>query len=67
MFCIIFAGEGIAIGVGSGIAAATGNVDWIPAITAIIVGLHFFPLGYILEITADNLHVSDGRLRASGS
>lgn len=49
----IFAAEGVAIGVGSGIAAATGNTEWIPAITAFIVGLHFIPLGRILEIKAD--------------
>lgn len=52
-FGITFAAEGLAIGVGSGIAAATGNVDWIPPVIAAIVGLHFFPLGHILGISAD--------------
>ncbi|MEL6524313.1 MAG: hypothetical protein AAFQ07_01265 [Chloroflexota bacterium] len=52
-FGIIFAWEGIGIGVASGILIALEMVQWLPVATAIIVGLHFFPLGRLLNITAD--------------
>lgn len=52
-FGIIFAAEGIAIGVGSGILAALGLVEWIVPWVALIVALHFFPLGYILGLPYD--------------
>lgn len=54
-FGIIFAWEGIGIGVVSGILIALQLESWIPIAVAVIVGLHFFPLGYLLDIQADYL------------
>lgn len=52
-FGIIFAWEGIGIAVASGILAALGYVNWIGVAIVIIVGLHFFPLGWLLRQTTD--------------
>ena len=52
-FGIIFAAEGVGIGVGSGILAALNLAEWIPPYVAAIVGLHFFPLGRLLNLPFD--------------
>jgi hypothetical protein len=52
-FGIIFTWEGIGIGVVSGILIVLELVAWIPVAVAIIVGLHFFPLGFLLKIKTD--------------
>lgn len=54
-FGIIFAGEGALIGVGSGVLLALGQPDLILSWVALIVGLHFFPLGYLLGLNLDYL------------
>jgi hypothetical protein len=52
-FGIIFAWEGIGIGVASGVLAALGQTQWIGVAVAIIVGLHFFPLGWLFNLRMD--------------
>lgn len=52
-FGIIFAWEGIGIGVASGILAGLGLADWIGVAIVIIVGLHFFPLARLFDIRTD--------------
>ncbi|MEL7435114.1 MAG: hypothetical protein AAFN11_14300 [Chloroflexota bacterium] len=52
-FGIIFAWEGIFIGVGSGILVAMGRPNWILSWVALVVGLHFFPLAYLLNLRLD--------------
>lgn len=52
-FGIIFAWEGIGIGVASGVLAALGQTQWIGVAVAIIVGLHFFPLGWLFGLRMD--------------
>lgn len=52
-FGIIFAAESIAIGVGSGVLAGLNQTEWIAPWVAFIVGLHFFPLGIILQLRSD--------------
>ena len=52
-FGIIFAAEGIGIGVGSGILAGLGQTDWIAPWVAIVVGLHFLPLAHLLKLPFD--------------
>lgn len=52
-FGIIFAWEGIGIGVASGVLIALGMAQWIPVAVVIVVGLHFFPLGRLLNISTD--------------
>lgn len=54
-FGIIFAWEGILIGVGSGILLALDQPNLILSWVAFIVGLHFFPLGYLLRLKGDYL------------
>ncbi|MDJ0755406.1 MAG: hypothetical protein QNJ45_17915 [Ardenticatenaceae bacterium] len=54
-FGLIFAGEGILIGVGSGVLMALDQPDLILPWVAFIVGLHFFPLGYLLRLKLDYL------------
>ena len=54
-FGIIFSAEGVAIGVSSGILAALGLAAWIPPAVALIVGLHFLPLGHLLQLPSDYL------------
>lgn len=54
-FGIIFAAEGIAIGVGSGLLAAVGLEAWIVPWVAFVVGLHFVPLCFLLRLPADYL------------
>ena len=54
-FGIIFAAEGIGIGVGSGILVALDLSSWIAPWVAFLVGLHFFPLGYLLKLPLDYL------------
>lgn len=54
-FAAIFAGEGIAIGVGSALLAALGYTAWITPLVALVVGLHFFPLGRVLRLRSDYL------------
>jgi hypothetical protein len=54
-FGIIFAGEGIAIGVGSGILAGLNLVEWIVPLVALLVGLHFLPLARLLKLPFDYL------------
>lgn len=52
-FGIIFAAEGIGIGVGSGILVGLNLTEWIAPWVALLVGLHFFPLGYLLHLWLD--------------
>ncbi len=52
---LIFAGEGILIGVGSGVLMALEQPDLVLPWVALIVGLHFFPLGYLLRLKLDYL------------
>jgi hypothetical protein len=52
-FGIIFAAEGIGIGIGSGVLAGLNQTEWIAPWVAFIVGLHFFPLGRILRLRSD--------------
>lgn len=54
-FGLIFTAEGIAIGVGSGILVALGHTGWIAPWVAAVVGLHFFPLGRLLNLPTDYL------------
>jgi hypothetical protein len=50
-FNIIFAGEGIAIGIAIGVCNAVGHQEYIPLIIAIIVGLHFLPLARLFRVS----------------
>lgn len=52
-FGIIFAAEGLLIGIGSGILAGLNQTDWIAPWVAVVVALHFFPLGYLLRLPTD--------------
>lgn len=52
-FGIIFSAEGIGIGVGSGILIAFNQTQWIAPWVALLVGLHFFPLGRLLQLPLD--------------
>jgi hypothetical protein len=52
-FGIIFAAEGMSIGIGSGILAGLERFELIAPLVALIVGLHFFPLGYLLRLRSD--------------
>ena len=54
-FGIIFAAEGIGIGVGSGILVGLGLADWIAPWVTLVVGLHFFPLAFLLKLPFDYL------------
>ena len=49
-FRIIFATEGITMGVTSAICGASGHYDLIFPLMAIIVGVHFFPLAPLLRM-----------------
>ena len=52
-FGIIFAAEGIGIGVGSGVLVGLGHPDWIAPWVAVVVGLHFLPLARLLKLAFD--------------
>ncbi|MEM7799294.1 MAG: hypothetical protein AAF633_08900, partial [Chloroflexota bacterium] len=52
---IIFAVQGIAIGVGSGLLAGASMADWIVPWIAAVVGLHFFPVGKLFNLWLDHL------------
>jgi hypothetical protein len=52
-FGTIFAVQGIVIGVGSGILAGLGLVQWIVPLVAVTVGLHFIPLAHLLKLPLD--------------
>jgi hypothetical protein len=52
-FGMIFSAEGIGIGVGSGILIALNLNGWIAPWVALLVGLHFFPLGRLLNLPLD--------------
>lgn len=54
-FGIIFAAEGLLIGIGSGILAGLNQTEWIAPWVAVVVALHFFPLGYLLMLPSDYL------------
>ncbi|MBN8191773.1 hypothetical protein JI667_06365 [Bacillus sp. NTK074B] len=49
-FNIIFAGEGIAIGIAIAVCNAVGRTEMIPIVIAIIVGLHFLPLARLFRV-----------------
>lgn len=49
-FNIIFAAEGLAIGIAIAVCNATQHVDLIPIVVAIIVGIHFFPLASLFQV-----------------
>ncbi|WGG44507.1 hypothetical protein [Rossellomorea sp. DA94] len=49
-FNIIFAGEGIAIGIAIAVCNAFGHTENIPIVIAIIVGLHFLPLARLFRV-----------------
>ncbi|MBW7453488.1 DUF7010 family protein [Paenibacillus sepulcri] len=49
-FNIIFAAEGAAIGISAAICSHTHHTDLIPLVTAIIVGVHFFPLASLFKV-----------------
>ncbi|KPL60925.1 DUF7010 family protein [Rossellomorea vietnamensis] len=49
-FNIIFAGEGIAIGIAIAVCNAVGHTENIPIVIAIIVGLHFLPLARLFRV-----------------
>lgn len=49
-FNIVFAAEGIAIAIAITICNATGDIDRIPLVIAIIVGVHFFPLAPLFQV-----------------
>lgn len=52
-FGIIFAWEGIGIGVGSGVLAGLELTEWILPWVTFVVGIHFFPLGKLLKLPLD--------------
>jgi hypothetical protein len=52
---LIFSIQGIAIGAGSGILVALEQADLIVPWVAAVVGLHFFPLGRLLNLSTDYL------------
>jgi len=49
-FTIVFATQGIAIGVTSAICGATGHYELILPLTALIVGVHFLPLAPLFRV-----------------
>ncbi|MGG4170040.1 hypothetical protein ABEW00_21560 [Rossellomorea vietnamensis] len=49
-FNIIFAGEGIAIGIAIAVCNAVGHTENIQIVIAIIVGLHFLPLARLFRV-----------------
>ncbi|HEX7065111.1 MAG TPA: hypothetical protein VF199_08620 [Bacillales bacterium] len=49
-FGIISALEFILIGAAGAISGATGHFDWFCPVTALIVGIHFFPLAYLFQV-----------------
>jgi hypothetical protein len=49
-FGIIFTTEGMAIGLASAICNATNHFDFLFPVMAIIVGVHFFPLAFLLQV-----------------
>lgn len=52
-FGILFAAEGVVIGVVCGILAATDNVEFFAPAIALIVGLHFIPLAWVFQRRID--------------
>lgn len=50
-FNIIFAGEGIAIGIAIAVCNVVGHTENIPIVIAIIVGLHFLPLARLFRVS----------------
>ncbi|MFC5649541.1 DUF7010 family protein [Paenibacillus solisilvae] len=49
-FNIIFAAEGLAIGISIAVCNAASHSELIPLAAAIIVGLHFFPLASLFQV-----------------
>ncbi|QNU03292.1 hypothetical protein [Peribacillus butanolivorans] len=49
-FNITFIAEGLAIGIAIAICNATNFTDLIPAIIALIVGIHFLPLAHLFQL-----------------
>lgn len=49
LFGIIVGVEFAIAGIGAGVLARLGRADYIPAWIALVVGLHFIPLGIVLE------------------
>ncbi|MEM8860437.1 MAG: hypothetical protein AAGD96_19100 [Chloroflexota bacterium] len=50
---IVFGLQGAVIGVGVGVLAALGQVQWIVPFIATVVGLHFIPVGRIFRLPLD--------------
>jgi len=50
LFGIVFGIEGGLIALSSVLLARAGAGDWIPVVTGLIVGVHFLPLAYVLEM-----------------
>ncbi len=49
-FRIVGIVEGVAIGVAVFVLVGAGRPEWIPAVVALIVGIHFFPLASIFRV-----------------
>jgi hypothetical protein len=50
VFAAIFSSEGGLIGLGAFLLARQGLPLWIPAMTALVVGLHFLPLAAVFDV-----------------
>jgi hypothetical protein len=52
-FGIVFAAEGLLIGVAAGVLNGTGHAEYVLPVIALVVGLHFYPMAWVFHRRLD--------------